>query len=280
MLDVNSDGTINETEKNLFRRGPAYSATVDGVEYKSHVPFLNYGDPLHNLYNFVQTIKNSNKRIYLSVMYKDSFNMPEGENAQFTIKSINERAATSSETTSLIADKTITEGDITATLSELNLHAGVYPSMVKGLTTATAESKEYAKAVTAVADKGTELGKKYDVVKFVGEVQLKAGLVNVELLGNVNLTYKTAKADVQIFKVSNKASNALDEVTLSAVEGGYSFEVEGGAIYAVYYKNASGNGGQDKPAKKGCRGIVGGEIGALVALMGVAVVAISKKRAK
>ena len=154
--------------------------------------------------------------------------------------------------------------------------------MVQGLTTATAESKDYAKAVTAVSDKGTELGKKYDVVKFVGEVKLSVGLVNVELLGKVSLTYKTAKSEVQIFKVNNKASNALEEVALTAVEGGYTFEIDGTSIYAIYYKTAGGNSGsQEKPSKKGCGGNIGGEISALVALMGVAAgVVSSKKRAK
>ena len=283
MLDVNKDNTISEEEKNLFRRGPAYSVEIDGETYKSHVPFLNYGDPLFNLYNFNEKLLGAGKRLYLNVLYKDAFNMPEGEYAQFTVKTLNGKAATSSETLNLSAEKVVTEGEITATIKEENVHAGVYPSKVKSLTTATAQAKNYAKADAAIKAKGTELGKKYEVVNFVGEVQLSAGLVNVELQNALSITYKTAKQNVQIFKVTNSAKNALEEVTLSAVDGGYTLDIDGSSIYAIYYTaggntgNEGGNGGATTPAK-GCKGNVAGNIAALGALMVVATVMISSKK--
>lgn len=284
MLDVDANGEISEEEKNLFRRGPAYTAEIGGKTYPSHVQFLNYGDPLFNLYNFNENLKTANKRLYLNVLYKDAFNMPEGEVAQFTIKTVNGKAATSSETTSLVSEKTITEGDITTTIKEENVHAGVYPSKVKSITTATAQAKNYAKAVNEIEAKATELGKKYEVINFVGEVQLSLGLVNVELQGALNLTYKTARENVQIYKVANKTSGALEEVTLTAVDGGYAFDIDGTSIYAIYYTagtNSGNNGNNNVPAKKGCKGNVSGDICATLALVAVAgIVVSSKKRAK
>ena len=279
MLDVNGDKAISEEEKNLFRRGPAYTAEIDGTTYESHVQFLNYGDPLHNLYNFNQNLKSNGKRLYLNVLYKDAFNMPEGENAQFTVKSVNGKAATSSETLNLVADKTVTEGDITAIVKEENVHAGVYPSKVSSLTTATAQAKNYAKAVTAIEEKATELGKRYEVINFVGEVQLSTGFVNVELQNALTLTYKTGKQNMQIFKVNNATKNALEEVTLTAVDGGYTFDIDGSSIYAIYYTagNAGGNGGEGA-AKKGCGSSVDGGIAVLSSLMLVAAVMVVRKK--
>lgn len=280
MLDVNGDDSISEEEKNLFRRGPAYTAEIDGKTYESHVQFLNYGDPLHNLYNFNQNLKNNGKRLYLNVLYKDAFNMPEGENAQFTVKSVNGMAATSSETLNLGAEKVVTEGDITATVKEENVHAGVYPSKIKSLTTATAQAKNYAKAAAAIEEKATELGKKCEVINFVGEVQLSAGFVNVELQNALSLTYKTAKQNVQIFKVNNSTKNALEEVALTAVEGGYTFDIDGSSIYAIYYTagNVGGNGGGDA-SEEGCGSTIGGGIAVLSSLMlAAAVMGVSKKK--
>lgn len=275
MLDVNEDNEISEEEKNLFRRGPAYTAEIGGETYKSHVQFLNYGDPLFNLYNFNEKLQSAGKRLYLNVLYKDAFNMLEGEYAQFTIKSVNGKAATSSETLNLSAEKVITEGNITATIKEENTHAGVYPSKVKGLKTATVEAKSYAKAEVAIVDKGTELDKNYEVVNFVGEVQLSSGSVNVALQNALSLTYKTDKQNVQIFKVTNSTKNTLEEVTVTAVDGGYTFGIDGSSMYAIYY--SEGNNG-NAPAKKGCKGFVAGDIAALGALMVVSTVMVSRKK--
>ena len=111
-------------------------------------------------------------------------------------------------------------------------------------------------------------------------MQLSAGFVNVELQNALSLTYKTAKQNVQIFKVNNSTKNALEEVALTAVEGGYTFDIDGSSIYAIYYTagNVGGNGGGDA-SEEGCGSTIGGGIAVLSSLMlAAAVMGVSKKK--
>ena len=101
-IDKNQNGILDEWEKNLFSHGSAYSYTYEDVTYDSMVPYANWGDPLYSLYNFNQLVKDNGGRLYFNALYKDAFNMPEGEQMQFTIKKINGKNPTQSETTSLL----------------------------------------------------------------------------------------------------------------------------------------------------------------------------------
>lgn len=253
-LDINVDGTLDDGEKALWQCGPAYKATIGGTEFSSFVPYINWGDPLHSLYNFNKLLTDSGKRLYLSAMYKDAFNMPEGENAQFTIKTVNGKNTTKSETTSLNTEKVIASGDITATLKAENLYAGVYPSMVNKLITGETDAKKYSKVLEKIEAKKSELGtKNYECVNFFGEVTVSSSPKTVSLIAPIDVTMNlNGKTNFKLYKITG---TDLDEVTVTETDGKAKFSVKDSASIYVMYYSAGGSG--STVGCGGCNSVVG-----------------------
>lgn len=238
MLDINGDDTLDEWEKDLFRRGSAWTDTTHGGTYRSHIQYANYGDPLYSLYNFEKMIKNSGGRLYLNVIYRDCLDMPEGENAQFKIKKINGVNPTQSETTSLTAPKEVT-GKISATLHEENLYAGVYPSMVSGIVTDEAEIKNDTVASKINSQKNKLKVNKADKINFFGKTD---DYGNVSIISPLKISYDlTGITNFSVYEVSGSDIKSVD-VTTENNRAIFSIK-DSATTYVLFYNDSSGRRG-------------------------------------
>lgn len=252
-LDLNENGALDDWEKKLFQYGPAYQDTEHGETYQSMVPYANWGDPLYSLYNFNQLVKQNGGRLYLSAMYKDAFNMSEGQ-AQFTVKKVNGKAATASETLDLNTAKSVSANGITATVGAENLYAGVYPSMLKGMTVAEGDAKTVQKVQDKIDAKKSELGvTTAEAVSFFGQVSLNGTDKNVSITSKLSIEYDiTGKNDFEVYKVTG---TDLDKVNVTIEGTNAEFEIkDSDSVYVLMYKG-EGNGGG------GCGGCGGSAAG-------------------
>ena len=274
-LDIDQNGNLDDWEKKLFQYGPAYEDTEHGEEpIPSWVPYANWGDPMYSLYNFNQIVKGEGGRLYVSALYKDAFDMQEGE-AQFTIKSVNGKAATASETLDLNASKSVDANGIKATVAAENTHAGVYPSMLTGLTAKAADEADVAKVQDAINAKRAELGVgTAEPVNFYGQVSLSGETKDVEIIDDLTISYDaTGKENFKVYKVTG---TDLDEVTTTMDGSIATFDIkDSSSMYILMYDG--GNGG----SSRGCRGVSAGIaplLGTVLALGAVTIAAIKVKK--
>lgn len=240
-LDLNGNDVLDDWEKDLFKYGPAYQDTEHGDTYTSWVPYANWGDPMFSLYNFNQIVKENGGRLYLSVLYKDAFDMMEGE-AQFTVKSVDGKAATSSETVDLNAPKTVDANGIKATIKAENTYAGVYPSMVTALTTKAADEKDVAEMQSAIDAKKSALGvNTAEAVTFAGQVNLSGETKDVAIISKMTIQYDATGKDN--FKVCKITGTDLDDVEVTMDGNLATFEIKDSeSVYVLLY-NGQGGGG-------------------------------------
>ncbi len=272
-LDLNENGELDDWEKKLFQYGPAYQDTEHGETYQSWVPYVNWGDPLYSLYNFNQLVKQNGGRLYLSAMYKDAFNMSEGQ-AQFTVKEVNGRAATASETLDLNAAKSVSANGIKATVAAENLYAGVYPSMLKGMATAEGNAKTVQSVQDRIDAKRSELGAgKAEPVSFFGQVSLGGADKNVSIISKLEIEYDIAGKDgFEVYKVTG---TDLDKVNVTVEGTSARFEIkDSDSVYVLFYSGGTEAGGGSSA------GVIIGVIAAVVVVAAavVAIVLVRKKK--
>lgn len=265
LLDKDANGYLSADEQNNFVYGSAWN---NGAEKASILEYANYGDNFYSLVKFAENLKANNKRLYMSYMYKDAFNIRENSPAaSFTINSVNGKAATASETTDLTADKTI-EGTVSATLKETSLHAGVYPSMIQSLELVAADANSYKAAESAIK----AIGSSYDVVNVKART---ADGKDCSLISRTEITLDTTNyPNAKLYKITG---SDVDEVDVTEENGKMTFTANSSDVnFVLYYDKANAdNGGESS----GCGSVVGGAmVLPMLAVAGVAVVA--KKRRK
>lgn len=242
-LDADEDGILSEEEKDNFLYGPAWETSI--------VPYANWGDSFNSLVQYQSKLAAAGKRLYMSFMYKDCWDIREGTpDASFTIHKINGKNATKGETTSLVADSTVT-GKISATLTETNLHAGVYPSMVKSLKMVSVPENSYKNAADKISSKGTEVGLANTTV-FSIKGAVESG-TEVALISAVDITMDMSEfGEFELFKVSG---TELDPVTYTESDGKITFRVPSTkSIYVLYHSATGGDGPNDSETGCGCGG--------------------------
>ncbi len=265
-LDLDGNGYLPEAEFNNFIYGSAWN---DGAEKQSVIPYANYGDSFYALTQFQKKLTENGKRLYLSVMYKDAWDMMEGTGeASFTVHSVNGKNATKSETTDLFADATVT-GDIGATISETQLHAGVYPSTVKALEAKELAEKDYEKAKANIESAAKAEKKAWKVVSIVGKTESGA---NVSFIDETTVSLDTSVyKGVKVYKI---VGTDVDEITTTEADGKVTFKMNSSNLKLVLMT--------DKEGGKGCNSAVntvafGMVVGIAVAALGVCL-AVKKKK--
>lgn len=264
-LDLDGNGFLTESEFNNFIYGSAWN---NGADKKSIIPYANYGDSFYALKEFAGKLSASGKRLYMSFMYKDAWDIREGSpDASFTINTVNGKAATKGENINLLADKTV-EGNVKATINYKNLHAGVNPSDVEKVVLKDVDASKYAKAMSAIESTANSLKKGYSVVNVKAETERAV----VSFIGEQTVSVSTEKyAGAKIYKV---VGSDIDEVS-STEEGGYvTFKVNSSDTQIVIMSdNGANNGG-----KVGCGSGIEGCFGAFLLVPAAAVVLAVKKR--
>ncbi len=261
MLDLDENEYLSVAECDNFTHGHAWN---DGQDKNSIIPYANYGDSFYSLVKYQEKLKNAGKRLYLSYMYKDAFDIRQGSQpASFTINTVNGKPATKSETINLTAEKTV-NGDISATVKEENLHAGVYPSMVSSFKTVEAEAKSYSSAKGDVDTiKATE--KNVKVVHFKGVVDNK----DVAIISDLSMTLDVSKLGIsKIYKVNGKNTEEVE------INGNIATIVGTSADCFVIVE--SGNTSK----ARGCKSAISATNLAIFAVLAAGLLSIKKKERK
>ncbi|GHV01293.1 hypothetical protein FACS1894211_10720 [Clostridia bacterium] len=254
-LDKDGSGALNETEKLAYLRGNAYSQSI--------VTATNWGDDFYALGNFVKALKEKDKRLYMNVLHRDNLTLPEGTKAEFVVHKVNGKAAAAGETTSLTAAKRVDDATnkIGADIEYLSLHAGVYPSVVTGLTRTAAVEKDYADAQLAINSKKSSLKTK-NATPFVLN-----GLMDekkLEFVGPVTATMDlTGASKVKLFKASG---DDLTEVAATADGDKLTFTAEDSKTVYVLFYDGTIAGGEDGGGRISCKKGAASLLGAGAAL--------------
>ena len=188
--------------------------------------------------------------------------------ASFTVHSVNGKNATKSETTDLFADATVT-GDIGATISETQLHAGVYPSTVKALEAKELTEKDYEKAKANIESAAKAEKKAWKVVSIVGKTESGANVSFIDET-TVSLDASVYKG-VKVYKI---VGTDVDEIATTEADGKVTFKMNSSNLKLVLMT--------DKEGGKGCNSAVntvafGMVVGIAVAALGV-YLAVKKKK--
>lgn len=261
-LDLDKNGYLTESEYNNFKYGSAWN---DGASKKSIYVYANYGDGFYSLRQFDKKLKESGKRLYMSFMYKDAWDIREGsEDASFTINTVNGIPATKGETLNLAESKTI-DGDIKATLSETSLHAGVYPSAIKEIVFEDVDKTTYAKAQKAIDAEAKANKMSYSVVNVKAKTTDDA---LVKIISETEISVSTEKYQgVKFYKI---VGSDIDEITAKEAEGFATVTVNSSDVNLVVMTKGGST------AKKGCGSVA---VSSLLAIIpALAVVVFVKKR--
>ena len=231
LLDKDSNGSLSDSEKDNFIYGPAYETSV--------IPYANWGESFYALTKFKNIVETQEKRLYMSFMYKDTWDLRDGvDDASFTINSINGNAATTMSEFPRINAKNV-EGKISGKVEVDNFHAGIYPDMIKSFKMVDAPEKSY-KAAKANIDTLTQ-GKEFKVFNVKGDLgdNKTASIIK-------NITLKFDLSDYEGAKLYKIVGEEVDEV-----EDANSVRVSSSSVnfLLVYNKAGSSNSG----AKKGCK---------------------------
>ena len=232
-LGVESASELTDEIKDKFLYGPAYETSI--------IPYANWGDDYYALSRFEKILKTSGKRLYMSYMYKDAWDIDEGdEAASFTINSVGGKAATDKNGYNPMTAKAVS-GKISATLTESSLHAGVYPSMVESLVMTDVAEKQYAQAKENI--ESLVAGKNYKVFTVTGKT---ASGASVSIIDSVNVTMDLSEfGNAALYKIVGSDLDKIDGET------NVSFKMNSSKIqYVLVY-------GETQPAKKGCGGTIG-----------------------
>lgn len=160
LLDKDSNGELSDSEKDNFIYGPAYETSV--------IPYANWGESLYALTKFKHIVETLDKRLYMSFMYKDTWDIRDGvDDASFTINSLNGKAATTMSSFTRVQSKSV-EGTISGTVEEENFHAGIYPDMIQSFVMVDAQEKSYKSAKTNI--EALTKNKEYKVFNVKGDL--------------------------------------------------------------------------------------------------------------
>lgn len=261
-LDLDGNGFLTESEFNNFIYGSAWN---NGNDKKSLIPYANYGDSYYALVEYEKKLQESGKRLYLSFMYKDAWDIREGSpDASFTIERVNGKNATAGETLNLLADKTV-DGAIKATVGYENLHAGVYPSDLEKILLETVEESAYQKAKKNLDDTAKSLKKGYSVVHV--KAQTKDGY-SVKFTGEQEISLNAEQySGAKIYKI---VGEDIDEVISTEANGYVTFKINSSDTQIVIMT--------DGTQSSGCGSVV--KSSASVALIPLAFVAIILRNKK
>ena len=255
-LDTNKDNLLSPEERTNFIDG---SANPDSLIRYANKRFVGYGDEMYCLAKAYERLKAEGKNLYFKFMYKDAYDIREGEEpASFTINSFNGKAATKGESFTLEADNAV-NGTLSATVKTENFHAGVYPSMVASLKTVAVEAEEYQSVKTAIEEKAG--GKTYEVFSVKGVTDTEA---EVSVVSALNVTYDLSdKANAKIYKING---STLEEINVE--NGKATFTVNTSDDMFVIVSGAEENG----KSSRGCKSDVtsGGGIMLGIAMFGMA----------
>lgn len=261
-LDANKDSLLSPEERANFIDG---SANPDSLIRYANKRFVGYGDEMYCLAKAYERLKAEGKNLYFKFMYKDAYDIREGEApASFTINSFNGKAATKGENFSLEADNAVS-GTLSATLKAENFHAGVYPSMVASLKTVAVEAEAYQAAKAEIDAKAG--GKEYEVLSVKGVTDTGA---EVSVISALEVTYDLSdKANAKVYKING---SALEEISVE--NGKATLTVNASSDMFVVVSGAE----EGKKSSGGCGSVVtlGGGI-AMITMLGAAWF-VSKKR--
>ncbi len=271
-LDTNNDDMLSPAERENFIDG---SANSDSLLKYANKRFVGYGDELYCLAKYYEKLQAANKGLYFKFMYKDAYDMREGE-ASFTINSFNGKAATKSETYSLEEDNKV-EGKLSATIKTENFHAGVYPSMVESLKAVAVEADDYAAAKSAIEAKAG--GNAYEVVSVKGVIA--ESKTEVSIISALNVSYDLSdKTNVKLYKING---SELEEISVESGKANVTVNSSKDMFVIVSgnaANNPTDNNGTSEEKKGGCGSslTLGGGIVMGVTMLGAAIVVGKKKK--
>lgn len=263
-LDLDKNGYLSESEFNNFICGSAWN---NGADKKSINTYANYGDNFYSLAQYNKKLKEAGKRLYMSFMYKDAWDIREGsDDASFTINTVNGKPATDGENVNLTASKTV-EGDIKATLTETSLHAGVYPSTIKELIFEDVDATSYTKAKSAIEEQANRDKMSYRVVNVKAKTT-DDKVAKIISQTDISVSLETYQ-DAKFYKV---VGSDIDAITTTEKDGYATFSVNSSDVNIVVMTKG-GNTGKNN----GCASnVLLSPIAALPML--IAALVISKKK--
>ena len=229
LLDIDKNGELSDEEKKNFVYGPAYETSV--------IPYANWGESYYALTKFKKNLETLGKRLYMSFMYKDTWNIRDGvDDASFTINSLNGKSATSMTSFDRTNDKVI-DGTIKGTAKVNSFHAGIYPDMIKSFVMVDANAKTYKDAQTNI-DKLTS-GKEFKVFNVKGDL---GDNLTASIIDNLNLSFDLKEyKDAELYKITGEDVDKVEDVSNVKVS---SSKVN---FLLVYSKDA------EQTIKKGCK---------------------------
>ncbi len=229
LLDIDKNGELSDEEKKNFVYGPAYETSV--------IPYANWGESYYALTKFKKNLETLGKRLYMSFMYKDTWNIRDGvDDASFTINSLNGKSATSMTSFDRTNDKVI-DGTIKGTAKVNSFHAGIYPDMIKSFVMVDANAKTYKDAQTNI-DKLTS-GKEFKVFNVKGDL---GDNLTASIIDNLNLRFDLKEyKDAELYKITGEDVDKVEDVSNVKVS---SSKVN---FLLVYSKDA------EQTIKKGCK---------------------------